>query len=554
MSLKKDIKKYTPRKEQQDALDFVAKNIHDQKFILMDLPVGVGKSYLGLMIADWYEKNIDSKAKFDILTGNKLLQDQYVSEFESINDLKGKDNYQCQQYSCSCAKGKEFNRLNKTSCDYCPWDDAKNSYLGGQISLTNFFLYVLYVLYVPDLLRSRGARVLIVDEAHLFDEVFSSFISVKITENQIKRLKFRNEWDILKQLKTINDIESYIKFLRYLVKEIGTAISDIENEIGGNLKTMNLNQLKRVNKISKATDKKSSEMKLMDIAVELQQLLSKIDIFLKEYTNDPGNWVIESEWNDKTKTKEHSLEPIWANGYLDKYVWSHYDKVILMSGTILNKDLFCFLNGLDPSQTAYHSIPSPFAVTNRPIYYMPIGKMTFKTKEDTFKNYVPYIKKIMSKYDSVKGIIHTHNFELSNWIKETIDNERFIFHDSSNKDEMLRKHMESEGGTVIVSPSVSTGVSFDGEKSRFQIISKIPYPSLASNKNKTRLKVKPDYYEWKTVGDIIQMYGRSVRNEFDFADTIIIDGCFSDVLRNSSYLMPTWFTDAIKKIEIKKTA
>ena len=61
MSLKKDLIKYTPRSEQQDALDFIIqtkKEDPDKKFFLMNMPVGVGKSHLGLMIADWYTSKI----------------------------------------------------------------------------------------------------------------------------------------------------------------------------------------------------------------------------------------------------------------------------------------------------------------------------------------------------------------------------------------------------------------------------------------------------------------------------------------------------------------
>jgi Rad3-related DNA helicase len=111
---------------------------------------------------------------------------------------------------------------------------------------------------------------------------------------------------------------------------------------------------------------------------------------------------------------------------------------------------------------------------------------------------------------------------------------------------MLRHHFTTEKPTIIVSPSVSTGVSFDNERSRFQVIAKIPYPSLASQKNKMRQKTYPDWYSWRTVAELIQACGRSVRNHKDYADTIIIDGSFSDVLKFSSHYMPLWFQESIK--------
>ena len=277
----------------------------------------------------------------------------------------------------------------------------------------------------------------------------------------------------------------------------------------------------------------------------------KIEIFLKEYKENPNNWVLESNWNDKLRQRELSLEPIWAFDYLDKYVFSQYDMVFLMSGTILDKNLFCQLNGLEVSKAVYYSIGSPFPLKNRPIFYMPIGKMSFKSKEDTFKNYIPYIKKLLDKYKNKKGVIHTNSFELAKWIQDSIKDPRLIFHDSSNKDEMLKMHFESDEPTVIVSPSMDTGVSFDNDKARFQIIAKVPYPSLGSQKNKMRQSNNPDWYSWKTVSGLVQMTGRPVRSNTDYADTIIIDGGFGDVIKHSSHFLPDWIQDAIKRINVK---
>jgi Rad3-related DNA helicase len=395
----------------------------------------------------------------------------------------------------------------------------------------------------------RKGNVLIVDEAHDFDDVMSDFVSIKITESAVKKLKFTNETDILKKLKKVSTITQYITFLEYLQGEVISTIEDIDKSMHGG---RNVKQDKRDLRISKITGVGGNpDVKLMQVINDLRQYQLKIDLFLKEYKANPHNWVLETYFNEKHDQKELSLEPIWAYDYLDKYVWSKYDMVILMSGTILDKRLFADLNGLDLDKTVYYSVPSPFPVENRPIYYMPLGKMSYAKKEDTFKNYVSYLHKILKKYDGKKGIIHTNSFELSNWIQRGVENPRLVFHESSNKDEMLRKHFETEEPTVFVSPSVGTGVSFDHDRSRFQVIAKIPYPSLGSQKNKMRQKNNPEWYAWKTVCGLLQMTGRSVRSKTDFADTIIIDGSFSDILRYSSHLIPGWVQAAIKRVDVK---
>ena len=552
MSLKNDLSKYKPRKEQKEALDFIDSEYQKNKltkFFLLNLPVGSGKSHLALMIADWYRKNVTKMSRVDIITNSKILQDQYADTYESIADLKGKDNYECESYSCSCAQGGEFNRLNKTSCESCPYSFARENYISGGISLTNFYLYILYAIYNPKLMENRGARVLIVDEAHDFDDVMSDFISIKITDNVVKKFKFSNEYDILKKLKSVNSISDYVEFLKFLNGEIITTTEDMER--GMSSVPRNIKSDKRDLKISKVLKTKNTDVKVMNLVTDLKQYQLKIDVFLKEYKDNPNNWVLESSWNEKMRSKELSLEPIWAYDYLDKYVFSNYDMVFLMSGTILDKNLFCQLNGLDVTKASYYSIASPFPLKNRPIYYMPVGKMSFKSKEDTFKRYVPYIQKLLDKYKKKKGIIHTNSFELAKWIEDSIKDPRLVFHDSSNKDEVLRMHMESEEPTVIVSPSMDTGVSFDNDSARFQIIAKVPYPSLASQKNKMRQMNNPDWYSWKTVSGLIQMTGRPVRSDKDYADTIIIDGGFGDVIKHSSQFLPDWIQEAIKKVNVK---
>ena len=353
-----------------------------------------------------------------------------------------------------------------------------------------------------------------------------------------------------------NQLEISAKYLSLSVSVKEEIVSTMEQmEKGMSVEKRDVVQDKRDLKLIKILKTgKNPDVKIMNLITELKQYQLKIEVFLTEYKSNPDNWVLEQSYNERLRQKELSLEPIWANDYLDKYVFSHYDMVFLMSGTILDKDLFCTLNGLDVNKAAYHSIESPFPVKNRPIIYMPLGKMSYAKKEETFQRYIPYIKKILNKYAGQKGVIHTNSFELSNWIQKSIKDPRLIFHDSTNKDEMLKLHCTTDRPTVLVSPSVHTGVSFDDDLARFQIIAKVPYPSLASQKNKMRQSVNPDWYAWKTAGSLQQSSGRIVRSDKDYGDTIIIDASFGDVMRHSSQFLPDWVQNAIKRINIKVTS
>ena len=551
MSFTKDLNKYRPREEQQNTIDFIDKEFKEKpetKFFLLDLPVGVGKSHLAFMITDWYRKNVNKMSRVDVITNSKILQDQYAQTYESLCVLKGKENYECSQYNCTCAQGSELNMLNKSSCDECPYTAAKEFFMKGGISLTNFHLFMTYAVYFPAVFEKRNANVLIVDEAHDLEEVMSDFVSVRVTENFVKRVKFTEEKNILDRLRQIKTVEDYVGFLGYFLMELS---DDIE------LKTEDVrqNHLPResmlvAGKTGKYLGKVPKDVKNLKLVSDMNQLRMSIDYFLTDYKKTPENWVMESEWNEKTKKKEFSMQAIWCSEYLERYIFSKYDHIIMMSGTILEKHSFCSINGIDHTQAVYYSIDSPFEISKRKVIYMPLGKMSYTTKETTFKNYVTYVDKLLHKYNDKKGLIHTNSFELAGWLSRDIKNKRLLFHDSTNKDEILNEHYVRDEPTVIVSPSMSTGVSFDDDKARFQIIAKVPYPSLASQRNKIRKAQNPGWYSYRTVSGIMQMSGRAVRSSEDWADTIIIDGSFGDVLKYSGHLLPEWYKSSITKIKV----
>jgi len=379
----------------------------------------------------------------------------------------------------------------------------------------------------------------------------SDFFTFKINERVIKRFKLPNERANINALKKVNDLDSYIEFLYDLNEQLVDTIDYLSKEIGLDKKLKNKKVIDRSSKISKVLKKENTATKSMSVLFDITNEQSKLDLILKEYKLNESNWIFDKTKVFKDKEDSYSISAIWSYDFLDKYIFSKYERVFLMSGTILDKNMFCQLNGLDVTKSSYYRIRSPFDVNNRKVYYLPVGKMSYKQKEETFKKYIPYIKKILKKYWNQKGIIHTNSFELANRIKESINDPRLVFHDSSNKDEVLNEHKKSDKPTVIVSPSMDTGVSFDGDYARFQIIAKIPYPSLASKKNKMRQKSNQDWYSYKTCASLQQASGRIVRSKDDKGDTIIMDSCFSDVIRYSSHYLLDWFQDSVISVNQK---
>lgn len=547
--LDKDLQEFTLRKEQTECLDFVFDKIENdpiKKFFLLDLPTGVGKSILALSIVQRYLKEIDSGAKFDILTESKILQKQYADDFNSISNLWGRNTYSCSQFSCSCEQGKEFQKLSKTKCDDCPYDNARDQFMEGVISLTNFHMFTLMSL--NKLLDRRESKVLIVDEAHGLEDVVSNFVSVTISQHSLISMGFDKPDEILKSVGKITVVEDFVEFCEeYLLDKMNQLSNKLEKEIKGNAEALN-----REMKIDSLMGTTTEEVKISKQLESIKSNKSRIENFLTEYKADYTNWSLNVEFDEK-KNRKLIIQPTWAHPFFDKYIWSKYDKVILMSGTILEKNIFSFVNGIPPNLSEYYMIESPFDVKKRPIYYMPMGKMNYKLKEQTFNNYIPVIKKLLTKYGSQKGIIHSTTFELQDWVNEKIKSKRFISHNSDQKSKnfALKKHYSSKEPTILVSPSMGTGIDLKDDRARFQISLKVPYPNLGDPKNKKRMADRPDWYAWMTVTKLVQTYGRAVRSVDDHAHFIILDSCFGDVLSYSSHLFPEWILRAIKQVNVR---
>lgn len=536
--------KYEPRDIQIEALEFIKHNIRrGKKYMMLNSPTGTGKSYFAVMFINWYLNYINPEARFDILTNSKILQNQYTREFSFIKSLKGRNSYTCHTYNCSCQEGKEMNKALKRTCDSCPYDLAFQSWITSDIGLTNFHLFNTLHLFVPGHMERKRCNVLIIDEAHDFESILCDFITMKISERSLKLLGF-NDMKIFKIAEQLKNVKTVIKFIDFIDNYFITELSMLLDNMKSLLSQQRITQAEKI-KVSKYITN-------IESALESYKTFSKS---MDEETDDIHNWVLDVEKETTTGKRlsmelSYTLQPVWSKKYLNDYIWKYYDHIIFMSGTILDKDMFAYLNGIDSSLCSYYNIKSPFSVKRRPIYYIKVGKMTFENKEQTWEKQKKVLDKIVSRNKDKKGIIHTTNYEISNWIKEYYkDNDRFLFHTTDDRDKILYQHMTSTKPTILVSPSMMNGVDLKDELSRFQIIIKIPYPNIKSQKIKKRQKDYPDWYNWKTVVDLIQSYGRSIRSEEDWCETYILDESLSNVMRYNYKYLPEYFTDAIKLLK-----
>jgi ATP-dependent DNA helicase DinG len=122
---------------------------------------------------------------------------------------------------------------------------------------------------------------------------------------------------------------------------------------------------------------------------------------------------------------------------------------------------------------------------------------------------------IMTSHRNHKGLIHTTSYGQLNFIKENIsqtNKRRLLVTDPEiQRDEVIAQHVNSTKPTVLISPSLHTGLDLKDDLSRFQIITKVPYPSIGDRWINEKRKTNRQWYAWQTALRLVQGYGTSIR-------------------------------------------
>ena len=527
------------RPSQKEAIEFALDALVNSKkrFVLIEAGTGVGKSAVGYTVAQTtLDKLKKPKEEDDISPGSyyvttqKILQDQYIRDFgnRGMCSIKSASNYSCTyKRGNSCADShKELRAEEKGSrfwnaCVFgCFYKKEKDRFLNSKNSVTNFPYFLTEASYSG---KIKSRQVLIIDEAHNIETELSKFIEVAVTERFAKSMLKLKMPDIKTQYQAVKWIEdTYFPKLKSHKKHVEAMLDKYQG-----LKT-------------KLTE-------FVSLARQLELLGShytKIEQFLQIYDKD--NWVFEIRPAENKKGKRIEFKPIDVSPYAEQILFRLGHKVVMMSATILDKKGFCTTLGLDENDVEFISIPSPFPTKKRPIFACPIGKMSASEIDNTLPKLAKAVKSILEQHKNEKGIIHAHSYKIAHYLRRSIKSSRILIHDSSNRDEILKKHVNSKKPTVLLSPSMTEGVDLSDEASRFQVICKVPYPYLGDKLVKKRMHRWNWWYPMQTAKTIVQAVGRSVRSAEDHAITYILDADWDRFYTRSNRYFPQGFKDCLK--------
>ena len=197
-------------------------------------------------------------------------------------------------------------------------------------------------------------------------------------------------------------------------------------------------------------------------------------------------------------------------------------------------------------------IPSTFDFTESPVYFFNKFKMSFREREISFRHLKTVIYSILkTKFDKQKGMIQTGSYEFAKRLYDEapieIKQRMLVYNGSREKITMVKIHQMSSD-TILVGPTLNTGIDLPGDDCRFIIILKVPFPTLADKLVNERNKLYPLWYNTHTSNEIIQGIGRGVRYNGDWCVTYILDACFYGLYQSTKHQYAEELQNRIKII------
>ena len=518
------------REEQLETISEIKEAIDKgYKYIVLEAGTGTGKSVIAATLARIYDSAY-------IITKTKQLQKQYYDDFKYLNYklVKGRGNFYCKEYA---EKGEkeicEYGRciLENYKCPYhideisfhthsiddsCPYLYQKIAASQSPVVISNYH----FAYYFPIEFPCR--KLLIFDEAHNAEALVMSLLSHKFDKEQIKK-----DYDLVISQEQIDAIlegsyEIWISF----IKSIGEAYKK---------------HLQKLNKIPKSRQTLlvlKTKAKLIKEIDELETLISRI-------RRNPYNWIVD--YNSEKKVI--SFEPIEVSGYAKEALMKKGEICVFMSGTILDYKLFASYLGIGEDEIYAIRRTSPFDFRRNPVITSRNMEMRYSDLKEMAPRTIPEIDKILTKHKNEKGVIHTISYECKKYLKRKLKSGRFVDHKTYDREAKLNKFIKSSDSLVLISPSMDEGVDLPGELCRFQVIYKVPYPSLGSRQTKIRSDRDPRWFNYQTTLRLLQTYGRGLRFQNDYCKTYFIDSrlqYFVNIDEMYYQFIPNYFKAAIE--------
>jgi Rad3-related DNA helicase len=545
---------FAPRQIQKDILHLIEEQLKSgYKIVVLSAPTGVGKSLIAATLSRYYGKSF-------VITASKQLQDQYSKDLKFFNPVKGKSNFACLklmehqgipktdtkravQRGLTCEKGlceetvkvkgkeiKEFCKFKPRIGELephsknpsCFYYEQKYRALVSDYSIWNYAAYFQLMRFGRKAYADYiNKPIAIFDEAHKIEDQIIQFIGIDIYSTHI------TECGIDIKSYSLDDVKPVIQLLDDLARSYSKQIKNLEES-----KSFQTNP----DYIARARlESRYERMATAKVEMELNK----------------ENFVINDPYFDERgNLRSLSIKPLDISKYVNTFF--DIDTQVFMSATIDNAS-FCENTGLDSSKVAFVDTPkSPFPPDKRRINFLNIRKLSYSASWNDERAVISKIDEILSEHQNERGLILTSSekrcVDIRNNLSEKNKRRIRICHSRNEngmtQDEIIQEHAKDKNG-VLLSSSLWEGVDLKDDLSRFQIIAKVPYPNLSEKRTKIKMQKFPLWYKSQTLVKLLQGFGRSIRNEEDWAATYVLDEAANDLLYQCKSMVPKAYYDVL---------
>lgn len=476
------------------------------------LPTGAGKSLITTTLATltgW---------RTAILTSTKGLQDQIGTAFHAVGleDLRGQANYPCRALQVGGALEEYATDRSSRSCEAgpckvgvaCPWRDRGCGYYDAvRAATTTTVLVTNYQAWMAQYGYGDGLGdwdCLVCDEAHAAPEEVASFLASTLTSQQLRAVGL-----------TPPDTEEMPAWSHWA----RAGRPRVQHQVEGLQ--------------ARVKDGRTSEVAPLQLARTVLRLLDKLST------------AAADQWVCTTRGSTTEFHPLDIGAQVERTLLHGIPRIVLTSATLTPKTVEAL--GLNPEAVSWYSAPSTFPVDRRPVIHVQTCRIDHRLDDAGTRLWLLRVDQILAGRADRKGIIHAGSYARAKLIYEhSTQAPRLLFHDRPGLQRQVERFRTSPAGTVLVSPSVTTGFDFPGPMCEFQIILKVPWPDAREPVMAARTRKDKDYPAYLAMQALVQAVGRGMRSESDRCEVLLLDDHVRWFLHKYRRFAPDWFLEAYR--------
>jgi Rad3-related DNA helicase len=538
----------TVRPSQTRAMDEVmAEFDRGSRVVFLDAPTGTGKSLIGELV----RRELDVARGLYVCT-TKSLQGQLLDDFPFARVLKGRANYtpskmgenrQHERWrqeresgsaltvTCGdCDRAPAGVPMDEQSCSYCwavedcPYQVARREALMAPVGVLNTAYLLAHCNRTrPGPMSFHGRELVVADEADMLEEQLMGFVELRLG----KRMATELGVEVPKKGSHMTTIRAWLE-------------EDVKEKLEAHVKGL---------RAQGGLESRRAADRGGQLLMDITRVIDRED-----------GWVREGDEEGDRSPDALVLKPVSVEDVGERFLWRHGENWLCMSGTIVSADMMADALGLEAAGIPWGvvDVPMGFARENRRVVYVPAGEMTRKGQEaGALTKVLRALDRVLEKHPGVNVLVHTHTYKLAKEVTEHLragDDARRVetYASSWERDGALARFRKAagNGGAVLVASSMDRGVDLPGDACRVQVVVKMPMASLGSRQVGERMR-QPGGQLWylaNTVRGLVQMTGRAVRSDDDWAVTYVLDSYFGKVLGDSKKwgLFAGWWLDGLE--------